>query len=42
MFFMILERGMIYFKSKKLTKGVIEAVEDLLAATHKTFYHELF
>ena len=33
---------MIYLKSKKLTTGETEAVEDLMAAAHKTFDHELF
>ena len=42
MFFMILERGMIYLKSNKLTRGETEAVEDLMAAAYKTFDHELF
>ena len=42
MFFMILEKGMIYLKSKKLTKGETEAVEDLMAAAHKALYYELF
>ena len=42
MFFMILERGMIYCRSKKLIKGETEAVEDFMAAAHKTFDYELF
>ena len=42
MFLMILERGMIYLQSKKLTRGETEAVEELMAAAHKTFDHELF
>ena len=33
---------MIYLKSKKLTRGEIEAVEDLMAAAHKRLDHELF
>ena len=41
MFFLIVERGMVYLKSKKLTRGQREAVEDVMAAAHKAFDQEI-